>query len=135
MSFRTEKSGPLSPNTPDFPNPEGSPGGNDTHEMCMNELEKCMNISKNLDFTLPTSIGGFWGPALTVWLVSETVCTYLFMYVHQHICLFGAGMGLSTFSGMSEIFKNSNISQTPATYPLRTLGDGICQGFFRWVFR
>jgi hypothetical protein len=62
MGFRTEKFGPPSPNTPDFPSPKGSPGGNDTHETCMNELEKCMNFSKNLDFTLPTSIGGFRGP-------------------------------------------------------------------------
>jgi hypothetical protein len=28
----------------------------------MNELEKCMNFYKNLDFALPTSIGGFRGP-------------------------------------------------------------------------
>jgi hypothetical protein len=65
MGFGTEKFGPLSPNTPDFPYPKGSPGGNDTHEMCMNELEKCMNFSKNLDFTLPTSIGGFRGPCIS----------------------------------------------------------------------
>ncbi|PLW07879.1 hypothetical protein PCASD_11738 [Puccinia coronata f. sp. avenae] len=36
---------------------------------------------------------------------------------------------------ISEIFKNLNISQTPAIYPLKTLGDGVCQRVFRWVFR
>jgi hypothetical protein len=72
MGFRTEKFGPPSPNTPDFPYPKGSPGGNDTHETCMNELEKCMNFPKNLDFTLPTSIEGFQGPNSTV-----ACCRYL----------------------------------------------------------
>jgi hypothetical protein len=32
----------------------------------MNEREKCMNFCKNPDFTLPTSIGGFWGPLCLV---------------------------------------------------------------------
>jgi hypothetical protein len=44
-------------------------------------------------------------------------------------------MGQSVFAGISEIFKKLNISQTPAIYPLRTLGDGVCQRVFRWVFR
>jgi hypothetical protein len=66
MGFRTEKFGPASPNTPDFPYCKGFPGGNDTHETCMNELEKCINFSKNLYFTLLTSIGGFRGPSIAL---------------------------------------------------------------------
>jgi hypothetical protein len=61
--------------------------------------------------------------------------TYFFfraLYIHTYV-FFGVGMGWSTLAGVSEIFKNSNISQPPppAIYPLRTLGDGVCQGVFR----
>jgi hypothetical protein len=64
--FRNEKFEPPSPNNPNLPYPKHSPKGNGTPEMCMNELEKCMNFGKNLDLTLLTSIGGFQGPIETI---------------------------------------------------------------------
>jgi hypothetical protein len=42
--FSSEKFGPPLLDTPDLPNPESSPGGNVTHETCMNEVEKCIKF-------------------------------------------------------------------------------------------
>jgi hypothetical protein len=68
-------------------------------------------------------------------LVGLGNCMYIFIYVHKHIFFWAAGMGQSILAGISEIFKNLNISQTPAIYPLRTHEDGVCQRVFRWGFR
>jgi hypothetical protein len=69
MSFRTEKFGPLSPNIPDFPDPKGSPGGNDTHETCMNEFEKCIyEFFQKTGFYITHLYSGFPGSYCTTHL-------------------------------------------------------------------